>query len=1188
MSAAGLDPGSEFDGYRIDRVIGRGGMGVVYAATETALGRLVALKVMAPGLADDPQFRARFQRESRLAAAIGHANVVPVYRAGEAGGHLFLAMQLVDGPSLDALVPLEPPRAVRIIDQVAAALDAAHSLGLVHRDVKPGNVLVAGGDHAYVTDFGLAIARDERLGGTPVTEDGDFAGSLDFMAPERIQGGAGDARADIYALGCLLYVTLTGQVPFPRDTQAATLFAHINDPVPLISQMNPELVAFGPVIARAMAKHPDERFRTAREFAVALAGEAPAAAPSVVAAAPVPVAAPPPPPYAVPPPPSPARAPTAALPPPPPDATVLPSGYDTYVARAPARRRWRFPRLRLGRRRPAPPPPLPPALPVPETNGHSPSLKPSTDRLAAARRRVTAVRAPVNQSFRYVHHPSAAAEEDGIPLLGNEEVVLALVERILHSNGGAFLLTGFRGVGKTTVILNALDHLRDEMGSDAVVPVFLNVARPKSTAELLFEVIRRLFEALSDGGVLDRLPEDIQRQLILAYRRTSLSFTQTRGSDTERSLGLGLGMPLLEALGPRLDVSSKTTDSLALEASFLAYSASDVEHDFLRIVSLFRRRGTPGEHWSGKIVVVVDELDKLTTSDAGRKSLDDLVSGLKNLLTTWGVHFVFIAGPDLHDLSMRHSHRGNSVYDSVFGWQLYVPCVWQATDRLLESTMTAGWRDMPELVSLPDYLRFKARGVPRLLLMELNSLVEWDDGRPYLTLRTPDRARIEFYAGVERVLAEFTGHAADGHAFSVAIDEDRWRIGAYYVTDWILRTLGRTFTAQDVVRAGDDDEGEVALDPLLVLVPEKVEALLEHLVTHEYLVRVRGLGSDERQFGDVPDAQVAVYKLADDVAGKLRAFARDNVQERADLLADGPGEQPGGIPAQPWGSTGVGQVVGEGRYELEQEIDRGGMGRVYVARERQRGRTVAIKMLDVPGLAGDETMRARFLRKAKIATALEHPNIVPTLDVFTEDDGRLGIVMELVNGTSLKQLLAQVRLEPHDAVRVASALLDALQYLSERDVIRLDLKPSSIMVSGALDPVIVDIGLAKRGRSETVITASGAPVLGTPAYLAPEAITGKGVDGRADVFTVGMLLWEMLAGRPARRPGGLMEVLKQAVGEDIDLDALSMASPELRDAMARMLDREPEHRWPTAAAARDALAAVPEAAGFQAASSGQT
>ena len=907
MTVEGLNPGSEFDGYRIDRVIGRGGMGVVYAATELALNRSVALKVMSPSLADDAQFRAQFQRESRLAAAIGHAHVVPVYRAGEAGGRLFLAMQLIDGPSLDAVVPLPVDRAVRIFGQVAAALDAAHSLGLVHRDVKPGNVLLAAGDHAYVTDFGLAIAHSDHVVQTAPGEAGEFAGSLDYMAPERIMGGAGDARADIYALGCLLYVTLTGQVPYPRDSQSATLFAHINDPVPVPSQVAPELAVFDSILAIAMAKDPRERFATAGEFALALGVPPPVPAVAVVAA-PSPV----------------------APPPPPSSVTVYASGYEPPppLASAP-RRRWRLPRLRFPRR--AAPPPAPIALPPPATNGRSPSLKPSTDRLAEARRRATAVRLPVSPAFRYVHHP-AAAEEEGLPLLGNEEVVLALVERILHSDGGAFLLTGFRGVGKTTVILSALEHLRAEIGKDAVVPVFLNVARPKSTEELLFEVIRRLYEALDDGGVLKDLDEEVRRQLILAYRRTSLSFTQTRDSGTERSRGIGFGIPVPMLDAFKVDLSGKTTDSLAMEASFLAYSAADVEHDFLRIVSLFRRHGKPETRWNGKVVVVVDELDKLTVSEKGRTSLDNLVSGLKNLLTTWGVHFVFIAGPDLHDLSMRHSHRGNSVYDSVFGWQLYVPCVWQATDRLLESTMTDGWEQRPEVASLPDYLRFKARGVPRLLLMELNSLVEWDDGRPCLTLRTPDRARIEFYAGVERVLAEFTG-PGPGHAFAVAIDEDRWRIGAYYVTDWILRTLGRTFTATDVI-PGDAGEDDDALDPLLVLVPEKVEALLDHLVTHGYVVRVRSSGANERHFGDVPDAQVAVYKLADDVVAKLRAFARDNVQERADLLADGGGE----IAAQPWESTRPGDVVGGGRYELQEEIDRGGMGRVYTARDRQRGR----------------------------------------------------------------------------------------------------------------------------------------------------------------------------------------------------------------------------------------------------------
>jgi eukaryotic-like serine/threonine-protein kinase len=229
------------------------------------------------------------------------------------------------------------------------------------------------------------------------------------------------------------------------------------------------------------------------------------------------------------------------------------------------------------------------------------------------------------------------------------------------------------------------------------------------------------------------------------------------------------------------------------------------------------------------------------------------------------------------------------------------------------------------------------------------------------------------------------------------------------------------------------------------------------------------------------------------------------------------------------------------------------------------------------------------MRKATIARDLRHRNIVPTLDVFTEDDGRLGIVMEFVSGTSLKQLLRQVRLEPGDAVAIAVALLDALDYLEAHKVVRLDLKPSSIMVRGTADPVIVDIGLAKHESSATKITESGDPLIGTPAYLAPEAITGGEVDGRADIFSVGMLLWEMLAGQPAREPGELFEVLRRAVAEDLNVDALSMASSELRDAIRKMLARDPDHRWRTPALARDALLKVPEFVfSFHVAPGGQT
>jgi streptogramin lyase len=253
--------GTQFAGYRIDGVIGRGGMGVVYRATELALDRPVALKLIAPELAGDASFRERFLRESRLAASIDHAGILPVYTAGEADGELYLANRFVDGTDLRALLehgPLPPERALELVGQVADALDAAHAQGLVHRDVKPGNVLVDAADHCYLSDFGLTT----QLRGGEATASGVLAGSLDYLAPEQIRRGEVDGRADQYALGCVLYEVLSGAPPFRRETEAQTLWAHMQEePSPLAAY--PQL---DPVFARALAKEPEERYESCDAF----------------------------------------------------------------------------------------------------------------------------------------------------------------------------------------------------------------------------------------------------------------------------------------------------------------------------------------------------------------------------------------------------------------------------------------------------------------------------------------------------------------------------------------------------------------------------------------------------------------------------------------------------------------------------------------------------------------------------------------------------------------------------------------------------------------------------------------------------------------------------------------------------------------------------------------------------------
>jgi streptogramin lyase len=273
---ADLAPGDVFAGHRIEDVAGRGGMGVVYQALQLALDRTVALKLITPALAGDPDFRARFVRESRAAASIEHPNVIPIFSAGEDQDVLYISMRFVDGEDLRALLrregALDPRRAARIVAQIGDALDAAHERGLVHRDVKPANVLLTPADHAYLTDFGLTKRVGE--GATQVSQPGGWVGTLGYVAPEQIRGGRVDARADVYALGAVLFHSLTGEPPFSADSDEATMWRHLNDEAQRVGDGVP--AGFDAVIRRSLAKRPEDRYPSAGDLgraALAAAGE---------------------------------------------------------------------------------------------------------------------------------------------------------------------------------------------------------------------------------------------------------------------------------------------------------------------------------------------------------------------------------------------------------------------------------------------------------------------------------------------------------------------------------------------------------------------------------------------------------------------------------------------------------------------------------------------------------------------------------------------------------------------------------------------------------------------------------------------------------------------------------------------------------------------------------------------------
>ena len=274
---ARLVPGSRLAGYVIEEQVGAGGMAVVFRARDAVLGRLAALKVLSPALAADQEFRARFLRESQAVASVEEPHIIPVYGAGEVDGVLYIATKFVSGGDLADLLQREggvltPERTAMFIDQVASALDAAHNAGLVHRDVKPGNILVDAvpgrGEHAYLSDFGLS-KRSMAVSG--LTATGTFLGTPDYCAPEQIRGLPVDGRGDEYSLACMAFALLTGNLPFRRQETMATLFAHLNDPVPPLSQYRGGLPpGTDAVLARGLAKEPGDRYARCGEFAAAL------------------------------------------------------------------------------------------------------------------------------------------------------------------------------------------------------------------------------------------------------------------------------------------------------------------------------------------------------------------------------------------------------------------------------------------------------------------------------------------------------------------------------------------------------------------------------------------------------------------------------------------------------------------------------------------------------------------------------------------------------------------------------------------------------------------------------------------------------------------------------------------------------------------------------------------------------
>jgi serine/threonine-protein kinase len=1124
--------------YLLKGRLGSGGMGQVYLGLSPG-GRQVAIKAIRPELASDAEFRARFAREVAAARKVSGIYTAPVVDADVDGPVPWLATSYVAGPSLAHLVETNGPLPAAELRPLAAGLAeglaAIHSAGVVHRDLKPSNVLIAE-DGPRLVDFGISRSME----GDSLTTPGMVIGSPGFMSPEQAEGLEVGPSSDIFGLGALLTFAATGVGPFGEGGAAALLYRLIHTQ-PNTSGLPAEIRA---ITERCLDKNPRRRPTAAQLLAELSATRAEASSSVHVQGSPTQVAS-----WA-------AGQPSVVW-------WETPPGPGASAAAQPSHDRT-----------------------IPPRSGDVPLLPAAPDyRALTLSAWGSSLNVPLKPSFRYIHEP-VSDNEVALPSLGDDSLLMELQNRILHSRGGTFLITGFRGVGKSTLVLRALDQMvARSTSSDLVLPVSLSVARSTTTERLLFAVVRRVFETLSDSGVLNKLPSDTRHALLVAYMRTSLSFKETQAEARERSATMGMGVgsdkaarAVTKLVIPNLSISAKRSQSLATEASFLAYSETDVEHDLMRIVSLVDKvGGTPimqasrlrrfwpwsrPEHSRFHLVIILDEVDKLTVDAEGVAAVESLLAGIKNVLTMSGAHFLLVAGPDLHDRAVRDAARGNGIYESVFGWRMYVPCNWDAPDKLVAEMVTEEVQaDEKDLQLLVKYLRFKARGVLRRLLQEFNHFIVWDreSDVPYLRISSEEMGRVQFYAQLEEILRQFFEKGERHRLFPVPIDEDRWRLGSYYVMDWVLRSEGRPFSASELLR----EDGENDFDPLLHVSRRNVDALLDHFADHGVVDVIRELKAGATIFGDVPESSAKVYRLAEAVQRMLFGFALKHESER---------------PAKNVTLAGTSnirrassQIVGR-RYVLGDLVGQGGMGMVYRAKDITSGTSVAIKMLRV-SLISDTQGVARLRREAEITKRLKHPQIVHVIDLIEERD-TIALIMELIEGSTLAQLIGEKGpINPHKAAETGYQLADALQYLAEQKVTRIDLKPSNILMHPRRGPIIIDMGIA-RSEDLDALTASGM-VIGSPGFMSPEQAEGRDVDPRADIFVLGIVLYFCLTGKSPFGMGSSAAMLYRTVHQRIDVTGLQV-SQSFREVIARATALQVDERFPDAAEFKKALKSTSE------------